>query len=391
MKTPKGYWRLRVGDIPIMSASRHKPSSKRPLWIAILVSWLCVLLIVAYVYPSGRYDACYLFASSVCNPFNQPAFGGHLVTDDELTSHVGIRDIVKTPPLQSKNPKIAFMFLTVGSLPLEKLWEKFFIGHEGRFSIYVHASNEKPKHVSPSFIGRDISSEKVLWGGISMVDAEKRLLANALQDTDNQHFVLLSDSFVDPGRYGSGRYSEHMLPEIKMEDWRKGSQWFSMTRQHALLVLSESLYYKKFKKFCKWFSMTRQHALLVLSENLYYKKFKKFCKLSKEDHYCIADEHYLPTLFHMVDPNGIANRTVTHVQFPKVGSYHPKGYQAHDVTFELLKTITSIEKSTYVTSDEKQRPCLWNGVQRPCYLFARKFQPEALDNLMQLFSNFSSF
>lgn len=44
--------------------------------------------------------------------------------------------------------------------------------------------------------------------------------------------------------------------------------------------------------------------------------------------------------FQMVDPNGIANRTVTHVQFPKVGSYHPKGYQAHDVTFELLKTIT---------------------------------------------------
>lgn len=121
MKTPKG-WRLRVGDIRIMSASRHKPSSKWSLWIAILVSWLCVLLIVAYVYPSGRYAA---FGGH--NPFNQPAFGGQLIADDELTSHVVIRDIPKTPPLQSKNPKIAFMFLTVGSLPLEKLWEKFFI------------------------------------------------------------------------------------------------------------------------------------------------------------------------------------------------------------------------------------------------------------------------
>jgi hypothetical protein len=28
---------------------------------------------------------------------------------------------------------------------------------------------------------------------ISMVDAERRLLAKALEDTDNQHFVLLSD------------------------------------------------------------------------------------------------------------------------------------------------------------------------------------------------------
>jgi len=34
---------------------------------------------------------------------------------------------------------------------------------------------------------------QVAWGRISMVDAERRLLANALEDTNNQHFVLLSD------------------------------------------------------------------------------------------------------------------------------------------------------------------------------------------------------
>ncbi|CAL9083531.1 unnamed protein product, partial [Musa acuminata var. zebrina] len=35
------------------------------------------------------------------------------------------------------------------------------------------------------------------------------------------------------------------------------------------------------------------------------------------------------------------------------------------------------------------KPCLWNGMKRPCYLFARKFYPEALHNLMQLFSNYT--
>ena len=34
--------------------------------------------------------------------------------------------------------------------------------------------------------------------------------------------------------------------------------------------------------------------------------------------------------------------------------------------------------------------CLWNGVQRPCYLFARKFYPEALDNLLYIFSNYTA-
>jgi hypothetical protein len=36
---------------------------------------------------------------------------------------------------------------------------------------------------------------QVEWGTISMIDAEKRLLANALEDPDNQFFVLLSDRF----------------------------------------------------------------------------------------------------------------------------------------------------------------------------------------------------
>jgi len=34
---------------------------------------------------------------------------------------------------------------------------------------------------------------QVGWGMITMVDAERRLLAKALEDIDNQHFVLLSD------------------------------------------------------------------------------------------------------------------------------------------------------------------------------------------------------
>jgi hypothetical protein len=36
---------------------------------------------------------------------------------------------------------------------------------------------------------------QVSWGKISMVEAERRLLANALLDPDNQHFVLLSDRY----------------------------------------------------------------------------------------------------------------------------------------------------------------------------------------------------
>lgn len=39
-------------------------------------------------------------------------------------------------------PKVAFMFLTKGAIPLGPLWEKFFKGHEGFYSIYVHPHPE---------------------------------------------------------------------------------------------------------------------------------------------------------------------------------------------------------------------------------------------------------
>jgi len=36
-------------------------------------------------------------------------------------------------------PKVAYLFLTRGPLPLEPLWERYFEGHEDLYSIYIHA------------------------------------------------------------------------------------------------------------------------------------------------------------------------------------------------------------------------------------------------------------
>jgi hypothetical protein len=40
-----------------------------------------------------------------------------------------------------------------------------------------------------------------------------------------------------------------------------------------------------------------------------------------------------------MDPNGIANWSVTHVDWSE-GKWHPKAYRAQDVSYELLKNIT---------------------------------------------------
>ncbi|XP_071697498.1 glycosyltransferase BC10-like [Rutidosis leptorrhynchoides] len=392
MKLSKA-WRLGMKDMQqMLPTHRHRSQIKGPTWIIVLISMVCVFLVVAYIYPPQTSSACYIFSVSSCETFSSwlpPSV--RVLSDDEVASDVVISSILNTPPMVSKNPKIAFMFLSVGSLPFEKLWDKFFQGHEGRFSIYIHASRDKPVHTSRHFFNREIRSGKVEWGTISMVDAEKRLLANALKDLDNQHFVLLSDScvplrdfdyvynylmytnlsfidsFSDPGPHGSGRYSEHMLPEVEKKFFRKGAQWFTMKRQHAVIVMADSLYYAKFRDYCR--------PGMEGSRN------------------CYADEHFLPTFFHMHDPNGIANWSVTHVDWSE-HKWHPKTYEKKDISEQLIKNITSISESIHVTSEDKKEtmidPCLWNGMNRPCYLFARKFLPETLDSMIDLFENYTT-
>jgi hypothetical protein len=107
-------------------APRSRPSSKRPLWFIVLVAFVCAVAIGAYLYTPRHYTACYLVPSEACNsrPPPEPA---RVYTDDEIAARAIMRDIIRARPVQSKNPKIAFMFLTPSSLPFEKLWEKFFM------------------------------------------------------------------------------------------------------------------------------------------------------------------------------------------------------------------------------------------------------------------------
>ncbi|KAL0326976.1 UNVERIFIED_CONTAM: hypothetical protein Sangu_1775600 [Sesamum angustifolium] len=187
--------------------------------------------------------------------FLQPPTVMHEMTDQELLWRASMAPKIQEFPFK-RVPKVAFMFLTRGPVVLAPLWEKFFKGNDGMYSVYVHSGSffngSEPE--GSVFHGRSIPSKEVQWGNVNMIEAERRLLANALLDFSNQHFVLLSEAciplynfstiysylmnstqnFVEaydlPGPVGRGRYSPQMGPMIKLEQWRKGSQWFAMDR-----------------------------------------------------------------------------------------------------------------------------------------------------------------
>ncbi|XP_010524350.1 PREDICTED: uncharacterized protein LOC104802437 [Tarenaya hassleriana] len=295
----------------------------------------------------------------------------HNMTDQELSKKAS--SLLPEPvTVMMKRPKVAFMFLTGGGLPLAPLWEKFLQGHQGFYSIYVHSHPSFNDSYPPTsvFYGRRIPSQPVYWGTSSMVDAERRLLANALLDKTNQRFVLLSDSciplfnfttvynylmdtdlsfigsFDDPRKSGRGRYNHQMSPQINISDWRKGSQWFETTRELALHIITDTTYYPIFANHC--------HPP------------------------CYMDEHYIPTLVHMLYGEMSSNRTVTWVDWSRTGP-HPGRFTWGDVTDEFLNRIRFGEECVYHHRRDGEKITTSN-----CFMFARKFTPQALEPLLRV-------
>ncbi|GER52896.1 Core-2/I-branching beta-1,6-N-acetylglucosaminyltransferase family protein [Striga asiatica] len=287
------------------------------------------------------------------------------------------------------DPKIAFLFMVRRSLPLDFIWESFFQNVDrSKYSIYIHAEpgivfDESITSYALFFNRQLRNSIKVItnsitsvdWGQASMIGAERLLFEEALQDPANQRFVLLSDScvplynfsyiykylmdsprsFVDSFLDKKGaRYNPRMSPIIPRNKWRKGSQWVTLIRRHAEVVVDDEIVFPIFRKFCKrrpaldpnnlvrylfcQLGNSEYHFLIIelIISNYVVLPFFMNAALSvsifgvilanstswvqklQKQHNCIPDEHYVQTLLAM---NGLEaeleRRTVTYTLWNK--------------------------------------------------------------------------
>lgn len=101
----------------------------------------------------------------------------HSMSDQELLWRASFVPQVKEYPFKRVR-KIAFMFLTKGPLPMAPLWQRFFKGHEGLYSIYVHTT---PSYIAdfPSssvFYGRQIPSQVLAIASFPVFLDKRKLL-----------------------------------------------------------------------------------------------------------------------------------------------------------------------------------------------------------------------
>ncbi|XP_062153597.1 glycosyltransferase BC10-like [Alnus glutinosa] len=302
--------------------------------------------------------------------------------------------------------KIAFLFLVRRDLPLDFLWGAFFKnGDEAKFSIYIHSEPgfvfDETTASSAFFYGRQLkNSIQVVWGELSMIEAERLLLDKALDDPANQRFVLLSDSCVPLYNFSyiynkvmsspksfvdsfldakERRYNPKMSPTIPEEKWRKGSQWITLVRRHAEIIVDDDIIFPVFRKFCKRRrrppinSMKRRQLLNFLAIDF------RFLFPWLKHHNCIPDEHYVPTLLAMRGLEGeLERRTLTYTSWnqsamrEKRRSWHPITFDYADANPHKIKEIKDINH-VYYESEHRTEFCRINSKLSPCFLFARKF------------------
>ncbi|GAB4859869.1 hypothetical protein Ancab_011350 [Ancistrocladus abbreviatus] len=278
--------------------------------------------------------------------------------------------------LGSTNPKfkIAFMFLTNSDLHFAPLWERFF-NNTGKdlYNIYIHADPlSNVKDPGGVFKDRFIPSKRTERSSATLISAARRLLARAiLDDSLNFYFALISQHCIPlhsfeyvyrslfhthsfswgPVKYRSfieilsnestlhDRYNARgknvMMPEVPFSEFRVGSQFFLLTKKHALLVLRDRKLWRKFKLPCI---------------NIYS---------------CYPEEHYFPTLLSMEDLKGCTEFTLMRVNWTDSVNGHPHTYKPPEVSPQL---IYELRKSNF-TYD---------------YMFARKFSPDCLSLFMDM-------
>ncbi|KAK7283088.1 hypothetical protein RIF29_12363 [Crotalaria pallida] len=280
--------------------------------------------------------------------------------------------------------KIAFMFLTTTPLPFAPLWESYFSQiPKNLYNIYVHAdptfSYDPP--FSGVFSNRVIPSKPTARLSPTLTSAARRLLARALtHDHSNHMLVLLSSACIPLHSFNftydtlansrksfieilknevntydrwAARGEDAMLPEVKLENFRIGSQFWSLTRKHAWIVVSDKKLWSKFKLPC--------------------------VRLDT----CYPEENYFPTLLSMADPKGSVYATLTHVDWKGREDGHPRTYKAAEVGPELIQKLRT-ERPRYGNFEGGENNGKGRRKRRDPFLFARKFSPDAVQPLMSI-------
>ncbi|XP_020552567.1 uncharacterized protein LOC105170072 [Sesamum indicum] len=272
-----------------------------------------------------------------------------------------------------RRPKIAFLFLTNSPLHFAPLWERFFANVTPKhYNIYIHADPfvkiPPPEGV---FKGKIIPSKRTQRSSPTLISAARRLLATAmLDDPSNAYFALISQHCIPLHSFNYfynflfdlGRLSRNLEFSSYIEILDNEPTLWDRYNARGENVMLPEVHFDEFRVGSQFFVLTRKHTLMVIKDRKLWRKFKLPC-LNVDS--CYPEEHYVPTMLSMQDPNGCTQYTLTRVNWTDSVNGHPHTYHPAEVSPELIYRLRE-SNSSY------------------SYMFARKFSADCLNPLMEI-------
>ncbi|KAK6141918.1 hypothetical protein DH2020_024339 [Rehmannia glutinosa] len=268
-----------------------------------------------------------------------------------------------------RRPKIAFLFLT-NSLSISPLY--------GNASSQMSLASTIIFTSMPTLLLRSllrwrklIPSKRTQRSSPTLISAARRLLATAmLDDPSNAYFALISQhciplhsfNYLYNFLFDLGRLSRNLEFSSYIEILDSESTLWDRYNARGKNVMLPEVNFDEFRVGSQFFVLTRKHALMVIKDRKLWRKFKLPC-LNVDS--CYPEEHYFPTLLSMQDPNGCTQYTLTRVNWTDSVNGHPHTYHPPEVSPELIYRLRE-SNSSY------------------SYMFARKFSPDSLNPLMEI-------
>lgn len=231
------------------------------------------------------------------------------------------------PALGEYKGKIAFMFLSRGELPHESLWELFFNFHAptSHYSIYWHTHPEYKPPPHSFFRAKQLAHLiPTKWAEMSVTDAIRNMMREALKDPENMYFVLLSESCIPllpftiwyrTMMYYSKEYSLTNACDFGAKAMETNSRWKPELDEVPGFTRAE------FRKSGQWIALNRKHTLIVVNDTVLAPKFGRVFP---------ADEHYVPSLLamHHLDNETTCSDGYAHVMWSDLRATHPMTYSS---------------------------------------------------------------
>ncbi|KAI3746574.1 hypothetical protein L6452_09008 [Arctium lappa] len=337
---------------PSPSSSSAAPSPLIPTVILLLLCLPALFYLAPHILPPppsppisfpDELDDLSLFRRAT-------AVESHANNPSKPKSHLGATN---------SKPKIAFLFLTNTDLHFSPLWERFFNTSSNRdlYTLYVHADpTVNPKIKIPGGVfsqDRFIPAKKTHRGTATLVSAARRLLATALlDDPANAFFTLISQHCIPLHSFNFFydtlfEVKTHQVAELRHLNYKSFIEIISkdpniLDRYNARgkNVMLPQVPFHRFRTGSQFFTLTRRHALLVVSDRRLWKKFKLDC-LNPQS--CYPEEHYFPTLLSMEDPKGCTSYTLTRVNWTNSVNGHPHTYHPQELSVTSVSSPSAAE------------------------------------------------